>query len=53
MQNFYAGKYGLDNIGRVSSGLMEGYSPVSGGLLYGLTGGRLGQSTNIGLAKAL
>ena len=32
---------------------MEGYSPVSGGLLYGLTGGRLGQSTNIGLAKAL
>ena len=53
MQSFYGKKFGLDNIGRVASGPMKGYNPVSGGLLYGLSGGRLGQSTNIGLQRAL
>ena len=53
MQSFYGKKFGLDNIGRVASGPMKGYNPVSGGLLYGLTGGRVGQSTNIGLQRAL
>jgi hypothetical protein len=53
MQGFYGKKFGLDNIGRIASGPLKGYNPVSGGLLYGLSGGRLGQSTNVGLQRAL
>ena len=45
--------YDLDNIGRVASGPMAGYNPVSGGLLYSLSGGRAGQPTNVGLQRAL
>ena len=29
MKNFYGGEFGLDDIGRVQSGIMKGYSPVS------------------------
>ena len=53
IQDFYGSRFGLDNIGRIASGPLKGYNPVSGGLLYGLTGGRVGQSTNIGLQRAL
>jgi hypothetical protein len=53
IQDFYGRKFGLDNIGRVASGPMKGYNPVSGGLLYGVSGGRFGQPTNIGLQRAL
>jgi len=53
MQSFYGKKFGLDNIGRIASGPMRGYNPVSGGLLYGLSDGRFGQPTNIGLQRAL
>jgi len=45
--------YGYDNIGRVPQGqLMAGYSPVSGGLLNMLSGGKFGQPTNYGLQNA-
>jgi hypothetical protein len=44
--------YGYDNIGRVPTGLMEGYNPVSGGLMYTLTGGRIGEPPTYGLQKA-
>jgi hypothetical protein len=53
MQNFYGSRFGLDNVGRVASGPMKGYNPVSGGLLYSLSGGRAGQATNVGLQRAL
>ena len=53
MQDFYGSRFGLDNIGRVASGPMAGYKPVSGGLLYSLSGGRAGQPTNVGLQRAL
>ena len=53
IQNFYGSRFGLDNIGRIASGPMKGYNPVSGGLLYGVSGGRFGQPTNIGLQRAL
>ena len=44
--------YGYNNIGQVPSGLMQGYNPVSGGLLNMLTGGRFGEPTNYGLQRA-
>jgi hypothetical protein len=44
--------YGYNNIGQVPSGLMQGYNPVSGGGLYTLTGGRLGQEPTYGLQNA-
>ncbi len=44
--------YGYNNIGQVPSGLMQGYNPVSGGLLNMLTGGKFGQPTNYGLQNA-
>ena len=53
MQDFYGSRFGLDNFGRVASGPMAGYNPVSGGLLYSLSGGRAGQPTNFGLQRAL
>ena len=53
MQDFYGSRFGLDNIGRVASGPMAGYNPVSGGLLYSLSGGRAGQPNNVGLQRAL
>lgn len=42
IRNFYGNNFGLDNIGRVGSGIMAGYNPVSGfgsGRKYGLTSG--------------
>ena len=53
MKDFYGSRFGLHNIGRVASGPMAGYNPVSGGLLYSLSGGRAGQPTNVGLQRAL
>ena len=40
------------NNGTIQSGLMEGYNPVSGGLLNTMTGGRFGDPTNYGLQDA-
>ena len=51
MRNYY-GKDNLDGIGRIQSGLMQGYSPVSGGLLNFLTEGRVGDATTYGLQRA-
>ena len=34
IRDFYEGQFGLDNIGRIQSGIMKGYSPV-----YGRSGG--------------
>ena len=45
--------YNLDDIGRVAKGeLMAGYAPVSGGLLYTLTGGAAGDPPKFGLEEA-
>tara|TARA_E500000305_G_scaffold24555_2_gene18574 strand:+ start:10478 stop:11407 length:930 start_codon:yes stop_codon:yes gene_type:complete len=44
--------YGVDDIGRVSSGLMKDYNPVSGGGLYTLTGGKFGEPPTYGLQNA-
>jgi len=51
-KSFYRDQYGLDPIGRVASGIMAGYNPVSGGLLNMITGGKYGKPTTIGLQKA-
>ena len=52
-KNYYAGMYGTDDIGRIAEGdLMAGYNPVSGGGLYTLTGGKLGEPPNVGLDRA-
>ena len=53
IRNFYGDRFGLDSIGRVASGIMKGYNPVSGGFLNTITGGRFGQPTNYGLAGAM
>ena len=44
--------YGYDNVGRVPTGLMAGYNPVSGGFLNKVTGGKFGEPTNYGLQRA-
>tara|TARA_R100001510_G_C7595292_1_gene163636 strand:- start:241 stop:924 length:684 start_codon:yes stop_codon:yes gene_type:complete len=51
IRDFYSGA-GFDDIGRIQSGLMAGYSPVSGGFLNTITGGRLGAPTKFGLQRA-
>jgi len=38
--------------GTISSGLMAGYNPVSGGFLNTITGGRIGEPTTFGLQEA-
>jgi len=53
MKRFYRDQYGLDPVGRVASGIMAGYNPVSGGLLNMLTGGAYGKPTRFGLAGAM
>jgi len=53
IRNFYGDRFGLDSIGRVASGIMKGYNPVSGGFLNTITGGKFGQPTNYGLAGAM
>jgi hypothetical protein len=53
MKSFYRNEYGLDPVGRVASGIMKGYNPVSGGLLNMITGGKYGKPTQFGLAGAM
>jgi len=53
MKRFYRNQYGLDPVGRVASGIMAGYNPVSGGVLNMLTGGAYGKPTRFGLAAAM
>jgi hypothetical protein len=54
MRNYYGGKdsSNLTSSGSIASGLMKGYNPVSGGGLYTLTGGRLGEEPTYGLQNA-
>jgi len=52
-RSYFEGLYGTDDIGRIQEGdLMAGYNPISGGLLYDLTGGKFGKERTIGLDKA-
>ena len=56
IRNYYrdptGASFGLDGIGRIQSGLMAGYNPVSGGFLNMITGGRFGDPTRYGLQRA-
>ena len=53
IRNFYGSQYGLDSIGRVNSGIMKGYNPVSGSnLLNKITGGFV-PAKRIGLSNAI
>jgi len=56
IKNYYrdpiGSSVGLDSIGRIQSGLMAGYNPVSGGFLNMITGGRFGDPTRFGLQRA-
>ena len=52
MKNFYRRNYGLTPTGQVASGIMQGYNPVYGGFLNMISGGKFGQPTQFGLAKA-
>ena len=52
IKNFYRQNYGLDSIGRVDSGIMKGYNPVSGNdFLNKITGGFF-PAKQFGLADA-
>jgi hypothetical protein len=52
IKNFYRQNYGLDSIGRVDSGIMKGYNPVSGSdFLNKITGGFF-PAKQFGLADA-
>ena len=48
MQDFYRDEFGLDNIGRIQSGIMAGYNPV-----YGFGGAGLENAINKRLATIL
>jgi len=62
IRSYYGGddRSNLDSIGRIKSGLMAGYAPVSGGLMIGTnfdaegnyTGGTIGSPTRYGLQRA-
>ena len=52
IRDYYGGTGNLDSIGRIKSGLMAGYSPVSGGFLNTITGGKYGQPAKYGLQRA-
>jgi hypothetical protein len=52
-KSFYRDQYGLDPVGRVASGIMEGYNPVSGGFLNYMTGGKYGEPMQVGLGRAM
>ena len=52
IRDYYGGTGNLDSIGRIQSGLMAGYSPVSGGFLNTITGGKYGQPAKYGLQRA-
>jgi len=52
-RDYFAGLYGLDDIGRIQQGdLMQGYNPISGGFINKITGGKFGDPINIGLDKS-
>ena len=53
MKRFYRDQYGLTDTGQVASGIMARYNPVYGGALNMLTGGRFGEPTQFGLARAM
>ena len=52
IRDYYGGAGNLDSVGRIKSGLMAGYNPVSGGFLNTITGGRYGSPTTYGLQRA-
>ena len=52
IRDYYGGADNLDSIGRIKTGLMAGYAPVSGGFLNTITGGRYGSPTTYGLQRA-
>ena len=52
IRNFYSPE-GLTSTGSIASGIMKGYNPISGGFLNKITGGKFGQPTNYGLARAM
>ena len=52
IRSYYGGEDNLDSTGRIKSGLMAGYSPVSGGFLNTITGGRFGEAPTYGLQRA-
>ena len=52
IRSYYGGPDNLDSIGRIKTGLMAGYNPVSGGFLNTITGGRYGSPTTYGLQRA-
>ena len=52
IRSYYGGSDNLDSMGRIQSGLMAGYSPVSGGFLNTISGGRFGSPTTYGLQRA-
>jgi hypothetical protein len=52
VRDYYGGSENLDSIGRIKTGLMAGYSPVHGGFLNTITGGRYGSPTSYGLQRA-
>tara|TARA_R100000655_G_scaffold52866_3_gene90780 strand:- start:366 stop:1259 length:894 start_codon:yes stop_codon:yes gene_type:complete len=51
LDKFYSDQ-SRNTAGTLTSGLMAGYNPVSGGLLNMITGGRLGDPTTFGLQRA-
>ena len=51
LDKFYSGQ-SRNTAGTLTSGLMKGYAPVSGGFLNMITGGRLGDPTTFGLQRA-
>lgn len=53
LRDFYGDNFDLTSSGSVASGIMKGYNPVSGGGLYTLTGGRLGEEPTYGLDEAM
>jgi hypothetical protein len=52
IRDYYGGAGNLDSIGRIKTGLMAGYAPVSGGFLNTITKGRYGSPTTYGLQRA-
>jgi hypothetical protein len=52
IRSYYGGPDNLDSMGRIKTGLMAGYAPVSGGFLNTITGGKYGSPTTYGLQRA-
>jgi hypothetical protein len=51
-KKFYQDRFDITSSGSIGSGIMQGYNPVSGGLLYMISGGRSGTPPNVGLQRA-